>query len=133
MEPLPLRFSPGVDLRRAIEDAIQAACQPAAAFVVSGIGSLGAAHIRFAGAEEPTVLTGDFEILTLAGSVSSGGAHLHISIANRDGQVLGGHLAYGSVVRTTAEILALLIPEWNLTRELDAMTGFQELLVRRAT
>jgi hypothetical protein len=44
--------------------------------------------------------------------------------------VYGGHAAYGNVVRTTAEILLALLPEWNLTREHDPATGFKELVVR---
>ncbi len=56
---------------------------------------------------------------------------LHMSVATADGRVLGGHVAYGCTVRTTAEVLLLLLPEWSLSREPDALTGFSELVVRR--
>ena len=42
----------------------------------------------------------------------------------------GGHLGQGSTVRTTAEVLLALLPHGTLTREHDAATGFNELVVR---
>jgi predicted DNA-binding protein with PD1-like motif len=77
-----------------------------------------------------TSRTGDLEILTLAGTISEDGSHLHMSVANAEGWVFGGHIAYGCAVRTTAEVLLLLLPEWSFTRELDPRTGFAELVIR---
>jgi uncharacterized protein len=129
METLPLRVPPGVDLRRALESAVATRlCR--AAFVISGIGSLHHARLRLAGSDEPSAWDGDLEILTLAGTVSSDGSHLHMSMADAQGRVYGGHIAYGCTVRTTAEVLLLLLPEWSFTRELDPSTGFAELIVR---
>ena len=131
METLPLRFPPGVDLRGAIESAIvDHGCQ--AAFVLSGIGSLSATRLRLAGATQPAQIDGAVEILTLAGTVARDGAHLHMSIADATGQVTGGHVAPGCIVRTTAEILLVLLPEWSFAREADSATGYAELVVRPA-
>ena len=129
MEPFPLRISPDKDLRSALENAVtmRSCC---AAFVISGIGSLRLARLRLAGATEATDLHGDLEILTVAGTVASNGSHLHMSVADAKGRVFGGHVAYGCTVRTTAEVLLLLLPEWSFTRELDPTTGFAELVVR---
>ena len=125
MESLPLRLSPGSDLRASLEDAVSSrSC--AAAFVVSGIGSLRDARLRLAGAREPETLRRDLEILTLAGTVASNGCHLHMSVADSEGRVTGGHVARGCIVRTTAEVLLLLLSEWSLTREADPATGFAE-------
>jgi len=44
--------------------------------------------------------------------------------------VLGGHVAAGSIVRTTAEVLPALLPVWEFAREPDAATGYDELVVR---
>lgn len=44
----------------------------------------------------------------------------------------GGHVAYGCIVRTTAELLFALLPEWRFTREPDAATGYDELAICRA-
>jgi hypothetical protein len=100
-----------------------------AAFVIQGIGSLSVAQLRFAGAEAPTELRGDLEILTLAGSVSPDGAHLHMCVADARGQVFGGHVARGCSVRTTAELLLALLPAHRFSREFDPNTGFLELLI----
>ena len=128
MEALPLRITPGEDLRRALEGAL-ATRGVDAAFVISGIGSLRQARLRLAGKAEPVALEGDLEILTLAGTLSGDGAHLHMSVADAEGRVTGGHVAYGCGVRTTAEVLLVLLPEWSFTRELDPDTGFRELVL----
>ena len=130
MQAHPLRLSPGDDLRVALEDLARQHGWPAA-FVIQGIGSLSVAQLRFAGKEEPTELRGDLEILTLAGSVSPDGAHLHMSIADSLGRVFGGHVARGCVVRTTAEVLLGLLPEHRFSREQDPSSGFLELVVRK--
>lgn len=124
MQLQPLRLSPGVDLRRALEEI--GGC----AFVVAGIGSLIDARLRYAGEPGETAVAGPLEILTLSGSLTPAGVHLHMSVSDARGQVHGGHVGYGNVVRTTAEILLAPLPDEALTRELDPATGFTELVVR---
>jgi uncharacterized protein len=131
MTLLPLRLRPGDDLRRALEAAV-AAQGAEAAFVLSGIGSLAVTKLRMAGAERAVEVPGDVEILTLSGSVAANGSHLHLSVADASGRVLGGHAAHGCTVRTTAELLVALLPDWQFLREPDASTGFEELAIRRA-
>jgi len=130
MESLPLRLHPDVDLRRALEASVDPRTH-GAAFVMTGIGSLSQARLRLAGKAQPEALVGNLEILTLAGSISSDGAHLHMSVADEKGHVTGGHVGYGCMVRTTAEVLLVLLPEWSFTREHDPMTGFAELVIRK--
>ncbi len=130
MKTLPLRLVPGQDLRHALEAAVvDAGCS--AAFVVSGIGSLSAAQVRFAGREQAETRAGDLEILTLAGTIAPGASHLHASLSDAEGTVFGGHLGHGCVVRTTCEIPVALLEDWVFTRELDPHTGFAELVARR--
>jgi len=138
MQTLPIRLSPGQDLRIAIEAAVRGAnCR--AAFVLSGIGSLSSAGLRFAGAEQPRRLTGDMEILSLSGTVAFNGAgegarsssHLHMALSTATGEVLGGHVAPGCMVRTTAEVLLALLPEWEFSCAPDAATGYQELEITK--
>ena len=62
-----------------------------------------------------TRITGALELLTLQGTFSANGVHLHASVARADGTVLGGHL----------------MPGWRFTRAPDAATGFMELVVGR--
>jgi predicted DNA-binding protein with PD1-like motif len=129
MKTFPIRLLPGQDVRRALEAAVAAqGCD--AAFVLSGIGSLGEAEVRFAGRAQAQRVAGDLEILTLAGTLGAGGSHLHASLSDAGGAVIGGHLAYGCIVRTTAEVLVALLDDWTFSREADAGTGYAELVVR---
>lgn len=127
---LPLRLQPGDDLRAAAVAAL-AAQGLQAAFVVTGIGSLGPACIRLAGRPEAARMDGAFEILTLSGTLARNGAHLHVAVADAAGRVTGGHVAPGCIVRTTAELLLAPLPGWVFTREPDAATGHDELVARR--
>jgi len=129
MSFFPLRIPPGADLRKTLEDCLQAQAQTSA-FVLSGIGSLDHARIRYAAQHEETLLAGPLEILSLAGSISSGGAHLHMSASSASGQVLGGHVCYGNTIRTTAEVLLVFVQGWRLSREYDSRTGYRELVAR---
>ena len=129
MRSLPVRLHPNQDLRGALE-ALLAQENVGAAFVLQGIGSLSAASIRFAGMNEATDLRGDMEILTLSGSLSADGAHLHITVTDAQGRVTGGHVAPGCIVRTTAEILVALLPDHHFSREQDAASGCKELVIR---
>ena len=129
MKVVPLRLQPGDDLRQALETWMgeqeeQAGC------VISAIGSLSVAELRFAGAAAATTIRGDLEILSLSGTLSADGAHLHIAVANSKGAVLGGHLCPGSLVRTTAELVIGLLPEWQFRRERDPATGYAELAIK---
>jgi predicted DNA-binding protein with PD1-like motif len=126
MQTLVLRLNPGDDLRASLDSALKQGGADAA-FVVSGIGSLSGASIRFAGAENAARIEGDLEILTLAGSLSPDGSHLHISVSNAEGRVFGGHAAPGCTVRTTAEILVAVLPDWQFARTHDPLTGYAGL------
>jgi len=129
MTMVPLRLRPGDDLRLALEHWLGLQ-QEQAGWVLSGIGSLSIARLRLGGATSLTTLEGELEILTLAGSLSPNGAHLHISLADDRGGVIGAHLCTGSLVRTTAEVLVALLPPWSFRRELDPSTGYPELSIQ---
>lgn len=129
MQTLALRIPAGADLRAVLAE-VPARHRIDAAFVLQGIGSLSVASIRYAGRDQCAELRGDLEILTLGGSLSPDGPHLHIAVADADGQVSGGHVGPGCIVRTTAEVLVALLPEMRFTREDDPATGFKELVVR---
>ena len=124
----PLRLPPGMDLRGALEQAARE--RGMAAFVVAGIGSLGDARLRLAGASHETVVNGPCEIVSLAGSLTLDGAHLHAAVADAQGRVHGGHVVPGNIVRTTAELLLAWLPGWDLRREFDPRTGYAELMLR---
>jgi predicted DNA-binding protein with PD1-like motif len=131
MTLLPLRIAPGIDLRAALESLL-AEHGVQAGYVVQGMGSLCTAMIRFAGAAGLTEVRGDLELLSLAGSLSPDGVHLHLSVADAQGRVSGGHMGPGCIVRTTAEVLVALLPGHRFSREMDEATGFKELAIRPA-
>ncbi|WP_216901665.1 PPC domain-containing DNA-binding protein [Synechococcus sp. CCY 9618] len=131
MEFRPLRLPPGVDLRRELET--MAGDDPEfCGFIVSGIGSLENPMLRFAGRAAGVVLEGPFEVVSLAGTVTPDGAHLHVVVADGEGRTLGGHLCHGSAVRTTMELLLGHPEAWRLSRERDAATGHLELKITPA-
>ncbi|MFO0018038.1 MAG: PPC domain-containing DNA-binding protein [Synechococcaceae cyanobacterium] len=121
-------MQPGADLRQALE-AWMGEQQEQAGCVISAVGSLSVAQLRFAGAAEATAIHGELEILSLSGTLSPDGAHLHIAVAGSGGAVIGGHLGAGSLVRTTAELVIGLLPDWRFSRELDPATGYPELRI----
>jgi len=104
MKVVPLRLQPGADLRQEVEAWISEQ-QEQAGCVISAVGSLSVAQLRLAGATETTAIRGELEILSLSGTLSPDGAHLHIAVADSSGTVIGGHLCAGSLVRTTAELV----------------------------
>jgi predicted DNA-binding protein with PD1-like motif len=125
-----LRLLPGDDLRRALDAAfrtLNASSGLAAACVVSGIGSLTQAQLRYADAAEGSLISGPLEMLSLAGTLGLDGPHLHAAVSDAQGRVHGGHVLAGCIVRTTAEIVLALLPEWEFRREPDAATGYLEL------
>jgi predicted DNA-binding protein with PD1-like motif len=130
MDMFPLRLRPGQDLRSSL-DAVLSEYGAGAAFVLQGIGSLSVAQVRLAGASQPTELCGDLEILTLAGSLSHDGSHLHIAVSDAQGRVIGGHVGRGCIVRTTAEILLMFLPEHRFNRQPDAESGYAELVIQK--
>jgi len=126
-----LRLHPGEDLRAALSTAfteLEASQNTGAACIISAVGSLSRAVLRYAGQPEGTLLVEPLELITLSGTLSADGVHLHASVATAGGEMLGGHVMPGCMVRTTAEIVLAPLPGWVFTREHDARTGFKELV-----
>ena len=66
---------------------------------------------------------------SLTGTLAQSASHLHISISDDAGKVIGGNLKEGSLIYTTAEIVIGVLPEVIFQRETDATYGFKELVV----
>jgi predicted DNA-binding protein with PD1-like motif len=109
---VPLRLNPGDDLRPALEAWMgrQREQEEQAGCVISGIGSLSVAQLLLAGQQESSTITGGLKILSLVGTLSPDGAHLHIAVADGTGTVFGSHLCAGSLMPTTAELVVGLLP-----------------------
>lgn len=130
-----LRLAPGADLRGEIERWARALA-PAAACVVTAVGSLSVARLRMPGPagapEQIREVAGPVEILALSGTISPDGAHLHDAVSGADGIARGGHLMAGSVIHTTAELVIAELSGLAFHRRLDALTGYAELVVTPA-
>ena len=123
-----LRLRPGQDVRQELL-AFVTRHQLRAACVLTGVGSLTTAMLRLANQEGPTVYHGHFEIVSLVGTLSVNGSHLHLSVADSTGRTLGGHLLDGNLVYTTVELVIGELPELDFRREPDATFGYKELTV----
>ena len=129
MRVLALRLNPGEDLRQSLKE-FAIAHQLQAGWILSAIGSLSQAAIRFADQPESKRLSGRFELLSLSGMLSVEGLHLHGAIADSTGQVIGGHIDQGCIIYTTAEIAIGTSDNLIFSRTFDPQTGFLELEIR---
>ena len=126
MKVFPIRLKADADLRTSLQ-ALAVERNIKAGFILTAIGSLKQATIRFANQDSGTVLTEKLEILSLNGTLATTGVHLHIAIANNHGTVIGGHLSDGCIIYTTAEIIIGIVENFSFLRSLDEQTGFKEL------
>ena len=107
MEPKAIHLGPGADLRTSLEQLAQE--EQADGFVLSVVGNLSQAAFACPGKDQPTLLSGELEIITLQGTVSPKGVHLHLSFSDAECQVWGGHLEHGSTVLKGADVLVGLL------------------------
>ncbi len=89
MKIFTLRLKPEQDLKKELdkftkENSIQAG------FIITCVGSLKQAVLRYAGIAEGTELTGKFEIISLVGTLSQDGSHLHATISDETGKTIVG-------------------------------------------
>ncbi len=103
MQPLPLKLAPGSDLRLSLEELAQR--DSISGFVLGVVGNLTKASFQCPGQAEPTVLEGDLEVITLNGTFSPEGVHLHLSLSDGACQVWGGHLEPGTIVQKGVDLL----------------------------
>jgi len=123
-----LRLHPHQDLKTEIENYVKLN-QIQAGYVGTCVGSLNQAVIRLADKLEIRQFHKTFEIVSLVGTVSTNGCHLHISLSDDQGAVIGGHLKEGCLIHTTAEIVIVDLPNTRFTREEDPESGFKELVI----
>jgi predicted DNA-binding protein with PD1-like motif len=65
----------------------------------------------------------------VTGTLSINGSHLHICLSNSIGQTIGGHMADGNIIFTTAEIIIAAAANTVFERVPDIQTGFRELSI----
>jgi predicted DNA-binding protein with PD1-like motif len=127
-----LRLSPGSDLKSELERFARALAIDAG-FILTAVGSLSRARLRMPGvAGQPDAFrTWDepLELVSLSGTLSPDGLHLHLALSRADGACVGGHLVAGCEVRTTAELVIGEAERLQFRRPLDPSTGYRELEV----
>lgn len=133
MKIIALRLKPGQDLKDELEKLAKDS-RLSSGFIVTCVGSLRAVTLRMAGAkpeqQDIRSIDGHFEIVSLVGTVSVSGAHLHLCVSNKQGNVIGGHLKQGAIIDTTAEVVVGYDNSVVFDRVLDKETGFEELTIR---
>lgn len=125
-----IRLKPNEDLKLSLQNFVLVN-NIQAGWIVTCVGSLTQYNIRFANKPNGNNSKGYFEILSLTGTLSVNGCHLHICIADSEGKTIGGHLLDGCIINTTAEIVIGESKEIIFTREHDGTTEWKELLIER--
>jgi len=116
------------DLRVAIETYVKQ-MQIKAGYVITAVGSLQQACIRLASAQSVANVSEKFEIVSLIGTLSLEGIHLHIALANDRGKTIGGHVLAGCIVYTTVELVLGEALNCGFHRAYDEKTGYKELSI----
>ena len=130
MRTYVLRLNPNQDLKEEISELVDRR-QLQAGIMLCGVGSLDKVVVRLAGAKKVRTFTKDsFEIVSLIETLSPAGLHLHLAIADKNGQVFGGHLQEGCLAHTTVELVVGELESYSFERKKDAATGFKELSVK---
>lgn len=124
------RLKPGQDLKQSIDTLVQNAGIEAG-WIAACVGSLTDYQVRFANQEKGYSDKGHFEILSLSGTISVHGSHLHLAISDSTGKTIGGHLLEGCKIYTTAEIVIMQSQEHIFSREKDGSTPWNELQVKK--
>jgi predicted DNA-binding protein with PD1-like motif len=122
------RLKPGQDLREEIESFVKKE-DINAGWIITCVGSLTSTNLRFANQPDGTIANGHFEIVSLVGTISTNGSHLHLSVSDSLGNTTGGHLLDGNLVYTTAEIVIGESKNLVFLRENDGSTKWEELKI----
>lgn len=122
-----VRLKNGEDLKKAIEN--YSIKNKVSGVILCCVGCLNALNIRLADGKDTLKKIGKFEIVSMTGTLSKDGVHIHISVADEIGNTLGGHLKNGCIVNTTAEICILILDNYEFKREFDRETGYDELVI----
>jgi len=122
---------PGNDLKKEIILLVKKS-KIKAGVVICGVGSLSKVILRMPvvkGKVNIKKIKGDHEIISMIGTLSLDGVHIHMSVSDKSGKVTGGHLIDGNIVKTTVELVIAVFSDVKYRRLPDKKTGFDELSV----
>lgn len=123
------RLHRGDDLRQSLERYAQEH-HISAAVILSCVGCVSSARLRDASGVRVQEINEHCEIVSVTGTISAERLHIHLSLSREDLTTLGGHLAYGCIINTTAEIVLLELDHVCFGNVYDADTGYDELDIR---
>jgi predicted DNA-binding protein with PD1-like motif len=121
------RLLPGDDLKTSLEN-ISEGIEFNSGVIVSVVGSLTKTHLRMSNGTKK-LFEGFFEIVSVEGTISADGVHIHMAVSDENGSVYGGHLLEGCIIHTTAEV-CVIEAETEFRRVFDQNTGYNELHIQ---
>lgn len=124
------RMTKGMDLKKeivkyCIDNNIKAG------YIGACVGCCSEVNFRLAGGKDFYHCIADYEIVSMTGTISEDGVHIHVSFSDVLGNTIGGHLSDGCIVNTTAEIVICGVDNYKLTRKFDDATGYKELNIEK--
>ena len=122
------RLTKGQDLKKEI-DKFVIDHNIKAGIIKCAVGCVYEAYIRLAGGDDYLHRIENFEIVSMTGTVSINGSHIHISLSDDKGNTIGGHLKEGCLVGSTAEICIEALNNYTFDRQFDESTGYKELVI----
>lgn len=123
------RLTRGMDLKKNIEQYVIDK-NIKSGVVLSAVGCLYQICLRAAGGEKVETIIDNYEIVSITGTLSVDGCHLHLSASDVDFKTIGGHLKDNCLVDTTAEIVLAEFENLEFSREFDGNTGYEELTIK---
>lgn len=123
------RLTRGMDLKKSIEDYVVEK-KIKSGVILSGVGCLYKVSLRTADGVTVKTIDKDYEIVSITGTLSVDGCHLHISLSDENLNVIGGHLKNNCLVNVTAEIVLAEFENLEFGREFDENTGYEELTIK---
>ena len=126
--PIATRLTRGQDLKLELEKLVTKH-KVAAGSIASCVGCVSQINIRLANANHTKLIQAPFEIVSVMATLTPNHQHVHISVADENGDVIGGHLLEGTIIATTAELILHRYDTLTFSREHDDSTGYTELTI----
>ena len=121
------RLTKGMDLKKEIDKS--AVENHISGIILCSVGCLSKLVIRLADGESILKKEEPFEIVSITGTLSPDGVHIHISVSDSNGNTIGGHLKDGCIINTTAEVCLQIFDDIQFSRKYDQSTGYNELVI----
>ncbi|MDN3702413.1 PPC domain-containing DNA-binding protein [Vibrio artabrorum] len=130
--PIATRLTRGQDLKLEIQRLVTTH-NISAGSIASCVGCVSQLNIRLANANNTKRVQAPFEIVSVMATLTPNHQHIHLSVADEKGNVIGGHLLEGTLIATTAELIVHRYDTLTFDREHDDSTGYTELTISSNT